>query len=127
MAALGQETLQALHASARALGLDVLVEVHDAEELDRALAADARVVGVNNRSLRTLAVDVRASETLIDRVPRTVIAVSESGLTTGDELQRLRSLGYRAFLIGERLMTTERPDVALRELLEPSRKLPACS
>ena len=127
VAALEHNALGALHASARALGLDVLVEVHDADELDRALAAGARVVGVNNRNLRTLAVDVRASETLIARMPPTVIAVSESGLTTGAELQRLRSLGYRAFLIGERLVATERPAVALRELLEPSRKLPACS
>ncbi len=127
VAALDSQQLPTLHARARALGLDVLVEVHDSDELDRALAAEARVVGVNNRNLRTLTVDVRASERLIARLPPSVIAVSESGLASADDLQRLGSLGYRAFLVGERLMVAERPDLALRELLGRPRESPACS
>jgi len=117
VAALSDRELRALHTSARALGLDVLVEVHDGDELDRAAAIGAEIVGVNNRNLRTLAVDVRASETLIARMPPDVVAVSESGLRSRDDLCRLSALGYRAFLVGERFMTTPDPGAALTELL----------
>ena len=117
VAALPQPDLRRLHAAASGLGLDVLVEVHDEAELDRALAIGARIVGVNNRNLRTLAVDVRASHALIERMPRGVTAVSESGLRSSDDLRRLTALGYRAFLVGERFMTAGDPGAALRELL----------
>jgi indole-3-glycerol phosphate synthase len=117
VAALPQPDLRRLCAAARALDLDVLVEVHDAAELDRALEIDATVIGVNNRNLRTLAVDVRASESLVARIPRGVIGVSESGLRSVDDLRRLSSLGYRAFLVGERFMTADDPCAALKELL----------
>jgi indole-3-glycerol phosphate synthase len=117
-AALDEGALRVLHDRATALGLDALVEVHDTEELDRALAVDARIVGVNNRNLRTLDVDVGASDALIGRIPRQVIAVSESGLRSAEDLVRLRTLGYRAFLIGERLMTSEDPGAGLRGLLD---------
>ncbi len=117
VAALAQAELQRLHTRASELGLDVLVEVHDADELDRALAVGARLVGVNNRNLRTLAVDVHASDALIARIPSDVIAVSESGLRSAADLQRLADLGYRAFLVGERLMTCPDPGIALSELL----------
>ena len=118
VAALDIARLSELHGLAAALELDVLVEAHDAVELDRALSIGARIIGVNNRNLRTLEVDVHASDTLIARVPKDVIAVSESGLRTADDLQRLRALGYRAFLIGERFMTAEDPGRALRGLIE---------
>ena len=118
VSALRPVELKVLHDHAVRLGLDVLVEVHDARELDVALDSGARIVGVNNRNLRTLEVDVSASENLIARVPAEVIAVSESGLKTADDLARLRQLGYRAFLIGERFMTVADPGRALRELLE---------
>ena len=72
---------------------------------------------MNNRNLRTLAVDVQASETLIARMPRDVIAVSESGLKTAADLTRLSALGYKAFLIGERFMAAEDPGGALSDLL----------
>ena len=121
VAALTPQALRELYARATALGLDVLVEVHDAAELAVALEAGARIVGVNNRNLRTLAVDVHASETLISAMPREVIAVSESGLKTHDDLQRLTGLGYRAFLIGERFMTAPDPGEALRSLMERAR------
>jgi indole-3-glycerol phosphate synthase len=117
VAALTPQELRSLAACAVTWGLDALVEVHDADELAIALDAGAGVIGVNNRNLRTLTVDVAASETLIARIPKDVVAVSESGLRTSDDLLRLRHLGYRAFLIGERFMTTADPGAALRDLL----------
>jgi indole-3-glycerol phosphate synthase len=121
VAALDVARLSELHGLAAALELDVLVEVHDGAELDRALSIGARIIGVNNRNLRTLEVDVHASETLGARMPTDVIGVSESGLSTSDDLQRLRALGYRAFLIGERFMTADDPGLALRELLDQTK------
>ncbi len=117
VSALSPADLASLHARATAHGLDVLVEVHDAHELQVALDAGARIVGVNNRNLRTLTVDVNASERLIAAMPSNVIAVSESGLKTAEDLRRLRGLGYGAFLIGERLMTAPDPGAALNSLL----------
>jgi len=118
VAALERADLDRLGKRAAAIGLDVLVEVHTADELDRALDAGARIIGVNNRNLRTLEVDVHASEALVDRIPPDVVAVSESGLRTADDLIRLRRLGYRAFLIGERFMAAEDPGAALQGLME---------
>jgi indole-3-glycerol phosphate synthase len=118
VAALRPVELKVLHDHAARHGLDVLVEVHDAVELAIAIDAGARIIGVNNRNLRTLAVDVHASDELIARIPSEVIAVSESGLKTTDDLRRLRTLGYRAFLIGERFMTAADPGKALVELLD---------
>ena len=119
VAALTPVELRSLATRAAALGLDVLVEVHDAGELAVALDAGSDIVGVNNRNLRTLAVDVDASEALIARMPPGVVAVSESGLRSADDLERLRARGYRAFLVGERLMTAPDPGEALRGLLRP--------
>ena len=117
VAALRPAELKVLHDHARRHGLDVLVEVHDATELAIAIDAGARIVGVNNRNLRTLQVDVHASETLIGRMPAGVLAVSESGLKTADDLQRLKALGYSAFLIGERFMAAADPGSELKNLL----------
>lgn len=117
VAALTPDALRTLSSQAHSIGLDVLVEVHDAEELAVATDAGARIIGVNNRNLRTLEVDVHASEQLIERMPKDVVAVSESGLRTSDDLLRLRAMGYQAFLVGERFMTTADPGAALRELL----------
>ncbi len=114
--ALPPDVLARLHAAATALGLAVLVEVHDEAELDLALAAGASIVGVNNRNLRTLAVDTEVSERLAARMPAEVIAVSESGLKGPDDVARMQALGYRAFLIGERLMTSGDPARDLRRL-----------
>ena len=94
------------------------MEVHDATELAIALDAGARIVGVNNRNLRTLEVDVHASETLIAQMPADVIAVSESGLKTAGRSRAAAALGYRAFLIGERFMTAADPGAALASLLD---------
>ena len=117
VAALRPAELKVLHDHARRHGLDVLVEAHDAKELSIAIDAGARIVGINNRNLRTLQVDVHASETLIAQMPPDVVAVSESGLKTAADLARLKALGYRAFLIGERFMTAAEPGEQLRELL----------
>jgi indole-3-glycerol phosphate synthase len=117
VAAVSDVELGRLLARAGELELDVLVEVHEADEVTRALAAGATVIGVNNRSLRTLQVDVQASEHLMSLIPAGVIAVSESGLKTAEDLSRLQSLGYHAFLIGERFMADEDPGAALRALL----------
>ena len=121
VAALRPPEVKVLHDHATRLGLDALVEVHDARELAIAIDAGARIVGVNNRNLHTLEVDVHASEQLIAGMPRDVIAVSESGLGTADDLTRLRDLGYRAFLIGERFMTAPDPAKAVAALLERPR------
>ena len=118
VAALDARRLAALGARAADLGLDALVEVHDERELAIAIDTGARIVGVNNRNLRTLAVDVEASDRLIARIPREVVAVSESGLRSADDLVRLRASGYRAFLIGERFMIEADPGSELRGLLE---------
>jgi indole-3-glycerol phosphate synthase len=117
VAALGDAELRCLHQQARELGLAALVEVHDAGEVDRAIAAGAEIIGVNNRNLRTLAVDIAASEQAAARIPSHAIAVSESGLKSREDLLRMRTLGYRAFLIGERFMTAPDPGDALRRLI----------
>lgn len=101
----------------RSLGMEPLVEVHSREELDRVLGAGARVVGVNNRDLHDFKVRLETSLELIDRIPDTCVAVSESGLRTGDDLARLRRAGFDAFLIGEHLMKSPNPGDALRQFL----------
>jgi indole-3-glycerol phosphate synthase len=118
VAALRPVELKVLHDHARRYGLDALVEVHDEHELAIAIDAGARIVGVNNRNLRTLEVDLDASERLISGIPPEVVAISESGLRSADDLKRLRDLGYRAFLIGERFMSAADPGKALEGLLE---------
>ena len=99
------------------LGLDALVEVHNSEELNRALNARAKIIGVNNRDLRTFQVSLNTSERLIAEAPRDKIMVSESGLQSAESLVRLHELGFRAFLIGEVLMRAADPAAALRDLL----------
>ncbi len=117
VAALPAPELRRLAAKAAELGLDTLVEVHSEPELAVAIDCGAPIIGVNNRNLRTLDVDVRASETLMAMMPADVVAVSESGLKTADDLRQLSALGYRAFLIGERFMTDPDPRSALAALL----------
>ena len=117
VAALSDGDLQRLHREASALGLAALVEVHDAQEVTRAVDAGAQIIGVNNRNLRTLHVDIAASDAAASRIPSNLIAVSESGLKNACDLERMRALGYRAFLIGERFMTAPDPGAAVRELV----------
>jgi indole-3-glycerol phosphate synthase len=117
VAALGDELLAELLALGRELGMEALVEVHMREELTRALAAGARIMGVNNRDLRTLEVRMETSYELIEGIPEECIAVCESGLRTHEDLTRLRAAGFDAFLIGEHLMAQPDPAAALRTLL----------
>lgn len=119
VAALSDPHLVRLQREAQKFGLAVIVEVHDREELDRAVQAGAEIIGVNNRNLRTLAVDVRASETIAERLPPNAIAVSESGLKSASDIKRMRAFGYNAFLIGESLMTSPDPGAALRAVVGP--------
>ena len=117
VAVLSDARLQELLALGRKLGMEALVEVHTAEELDRALSAGARIIGVNNRDLKTLAVSVETSFRLIEQIPDDCIAVSESGLRAHEDLLRLREAGFDAFLIGESLMQAADPGAALAGLL----------
>jgi indole-3-glycerol phosphate synthase len=120
VAALDDVQLRELIALGRHLGMEPLVEVHSRGELDRALTADARILGVNNRDLKTLTVRRETSFELIDQIPHDCIAVSESGLRTHDDLLRLRTAGFDAFLIGEHLMLAPDPGAALANLLGAS-------
>ena len=117
VAALADSELRELLALAAEVGLAALVEVHDAGELARALAAGARLVGVNNRDLRTLVVSLDTSLALAPAIPDQVVAVAESGIRTGADLRRLREAGFDAFLVGESLMSARDPGAALRDLL----------
>jgi len=99
------------------LGLDALVEAHTSGELHRALNAGARIIGVNNRDLRTFRVSLDTSERLIAEAPADRILVSESGLQSANSLLRLCQLGFRGFLIGEALMREHDPETALRDLI----------
>jgi indole-3-glycerol phosphate synthase len=123
VAALTDEDLRARLADAAALELDALVEVHDRDELDRALEAGAAVVGVNSRNLRTLEVRTRLFDELAPGIPAGVIAVAESGLRSAEDVVRLHRLRYDAFLVGERFMTEPEPGAALQQLLETAARL----
>lgn len=117
VAGLDDPMLGELLALGRELGMEALVEVHTREELQRALAVRARIIGVNNRNLRTLEVRVETSMELIKEIPEDCIAVCESGLRTHEDLLRFQAAGFDAFLIGEHLMAQPDPGMALRELL----------
>jgi indole-3-glycerol phosphate synthase len=117
VAVLSQVELIALSKKSRALGLDVLCEAHNEEELHRALDAGSDVIGVNNRDLRTFKVDVNTALRLAEMIPRDVISVAESGIDKGADIARLRAAGYQAFLIGESLMKAESPGQALKSLI----------
>jgi indole-3-glycerol phosphate synthase len=120
LAALSDAAARELAAAAHELGLDVLAEVHDAGELDRALRLGARLIGINNRNLKTLSVDLETTEQLAPLVPADRIVVAESGIRGPDDLDRLAAAGARCFLVGETLMRS--PDVAMatRRLLRLS-------
>lgn len=117
VAALTDVELRTLRDSAKLHELDVLCEVHDAEELERALALDCECVGVNSRDLRTFEVSLERACELAARLPKSVVRVAESGIHTAADMQRLRSAGYEAFLIGESLMRQSQPGEALAKLL----------
>jgi indole-3-glycerol phosphate synthase len=123
VAALTDTELRGLLGVAREAGLDTLVEVHDRSELDRALAAGARIVGVNSRDLKTLAVSLQTALSLAPAIPDDVVAVAESGIRTSADLRRLGDAGFDAFLVGERLMAAPDPGEALRQLIAGAERL----
>jgi len=98
-------------------GVDALVEVHDARELDRAIGGDARIIGVNNRNLRDFKVDLATAETLGARIPDGVIKVAESGIKTKADVDRLRAAGFNAFLVGESLLRQNDRATAVKALI----------
>src|SRR3954465_6392757 len=104
VAALQQEQLVSLLQTAALYQLDVLVEVHTLEELDRALETEATIIGINNRDLRTFEIDLSVTETVSEQVPNEIVLVSESGIRTADDLARVKACGVDAVLIGEALM-----------------------
>jgi indole-3-glycerol phosphate synthase len=118
VAALDIGTLRALSSAAEELSLDVLVEVHDAAELEVAAASGAELIGVNNRDLRDFSVDPERTFALLDAMPPGAIVVSESGISSPEDLVRLAAAGVDGVLIGERLMRAADPAQALRDLLE---------
>lgn len=120
VAALDDATLALLWAAVRDAKLEAIFEVHDADDLERALRLEPRIVGVNNRNLRTLTVDLQTSFDLVERIPDGMVAVAESGLRGPGEIRRLRDAGFDAFLVGEHLMLAEDPGSALEHLLEGS-------
>jgi indole-3-glycerol phosphate synthase len=119
VAALSDEDLCDLHKEARAIDLDCLVEVHDAEELDRALEAGAEVIGINNRNLDDGSVDVANTYELMPDVPAGKTVVAESGISTRQELEELDRVGVDAVLIGTTLMAAADPEAKVRELTGP--------
>ena len=121
VAALEDGQLRDLIALGRELKMEPLVEVHTRAELERALGASARIVGVNNRDLKTLTVRMETSFELIEEIPEECIAVAESGLRTHADLAELRRAGFDAFLIGEHLMAAVDPAAALFHLLTPAK------
>jgi indole-3-glycerol phosphate synthase len=125
LAALDDARARDLEAAATDYGMDVLIEVHGAEELARALRLKGRLIGINNRNLKTLGVDLRTTETLAPQVPSDRILIAESGLATPADLARMARAGARCFLIGESLMRLPDVAAATRALLAPrtSRRL----
>src|SRR5208337_1323798 len=117
VAALSQAELARLAKSAGQWNLDVLCEVHDRQELNRAVDAGCNLIGVNNRDLRTFKVDLETAIRLGESIPKHAIRVAESGIHSGAEITRLRAAGYQAFLVGESLMAAKSPGEALRTLL----------
>lgn len=115
-AALGDAQLAEMHALALELGLDVLIEVHAAEELERIAVLGPGLVGINNRDLHTFTTDLATTEKLAARVPESALTVTESGIHTSEDVERMRANGVHSFLVGEALMSVASPGRKLQEI-----------
>lgn len=122
LAALSDGDARQLESAARRWGMDVLAEVHDRGELDRAIRLDTRLIGINNRNLKTLAVDLATTEALASLMPRGRLLVSESGIETPADLARVARVGARCVLVGESLMRQPDVEAATHALLAPYRE-----
>ena len=116
VACLDDDQLHALHEQAKALGMDVLIEVHDGGELVRALATGNHLIGINNRDLRTFEVSLQTTLDLLDRIPDDRLVVTESGIRTPADVRRMRDQAAHTFLVGEAFMRAEDPGSRLAEL-----------
>jgi indole-3-glycerol phosphate synthase len=117
--ALDDDTINELYEAANLAGLDALFEIHTEAELERSLRFNPRIIGVNNRDLARFTTDLGLSEKIIPQIPKDILAVSESGIRTGEDAGRMLAAGARALLVGETLMRAEDPEAALRELQSP--------
>jgi len=118
IAALDDAMIKTLFDLTHELDMDALIEVHNAEELERAKAINPAMVGVNNRNLKTLDVDIETSAQLYPLIPDHVIKVAESGISSPDTIENLHTSGYNAFLVGESLMRAQDIEAATRALLK---------
>lgn len=118
-AMLDAASLSRMLAATAALGMEALVEVHDADELSLALACGAQIIGVNNRDLASLTIDLSTAESLLPRVPPGILRVAESGIGGPHDCARMRAAGADAVLVGTALMRAEDPGLALEALLSP--------
>jgi indole-3-glycerol phosphate synthase len=119
VSALDQSSLENFHRQAVGIGLDVLIEVHDAEELDRALSLGPKLVGINNRNLKTFETSLDNTFRLLDAIPEDVLVVTESGIHTAEDVKAMREHDVHAFLVGEAFMRSEDPGAALKALFDP--------
>lgn len=117
-ACLTTSEIATLSTEANALGLEVLLEVHDATELQKSLYPNIDMIGVNNRNLKTFEVSLQTSMELADQIPDTYVKVAESGLHSPEEIRLLKEYGYQGFLMGERFMKTENPGDSLMTFLQ---------
>ena len=117
-AVLDREQIKQLSQTAQNLGLEVLLEVHNLEELNKALMPSLDMLGVNNRNLKTFEVSLNTSKALAEHIPDDFVKVSESGISSTAAIQALQPFGYRGFLIGENFMKTESPGLAAADLIK---------
>jgi indole-3-glycerol phosphate synthase len=120
LAALGLEKAKKFQTLAQELGLSTIVEVHNEEEMSMALEIQARIVGINNRDLKTLTTSLDVSRRLIKKVPKNTFTVCESGIETPEQIQEMKKLGFNGFLVGTSLMRAENPGRELFKLIESS-------
>lgn len=115
---LTQNQIKSFSETAQKLGLEVLLEVHDQEELDKALMPSINLFGVNNRNLKTFEVSIETSKQLVDRIPDEFVKISESGISTVEAVKELQSVGFDGFLMGEHFMKSENPGHSAQQFIE---------